>query len=157
MTRMLSAVVFLLLLVALVAAAWYARSGANAAQVAQAERTSLQRQLQAAESQLANLRAREEYQERAVSLLESAATQRFEASAWSQRRLEHSRRELSRREAIQRLASLSGGRFTVFSPQGYELSVRSPNEGLFHVPDQGRSAVFMSLSGVEYLRLGGGR
>lgn len=157
MTRMLSAVVFLSLLVALVVAAWHARAGATAAQVAQAERVSLQRQAQAAESQMANLRARERYQERALSLLQDADAQGFQASAWSQRRLEFSRRELSRREAIQRMESIAGGRFSVFAPQGYELSVRSPDHGLFHVPVDDRSSVFVSLSGVEYLRLGGER
>ena len=157
MTRMLSAVVFLVLLVALVFSAWYARAGATAAQLAQEERFSLQAQAKAAEKQLANLQVRERYQQRAVSLLERVAARRFEASAWSQRRLEYGRRELPRRAAMQRLDSLAGGRFAVFSPQGFELSVPSPEDGLFHTPRDGRSSVFLSLSGVEYLRLGGGR
>lgn len=157
MTRMLSALVFAALLVALAVAAWYARAGASAAQVAQDERVSLQRQAKAAEEQMANLDARESYQRRALSVLERAEERRFEASAWSQRRLEYGRRELSRREALGRLAGVAGGAHSVFTPQGYELSVRSPDEGLFHEPSDSRAPIQMSLSGVEYLRLGGGR
>lgn len=157
MTRMLTAVVFVTVLVALVAAAWYARAGASAAQAAQSERLALQRQAESAERQLANLEARERYQQRAMAVLDRADESRFEASAWSQRRLEYSRRELSRREAVSRLAGVVGGRNTVFTPQSYELSVGKPEEGLFHEPEDSRALVSMSLSGVEYLRLGGGR
>lgn len=151
--RGLRVVLFVVLLTALAAAAYHARSGVKALADARQSTATAQRRLQVLDQRLAALEDRRAYAKRVDALLARADRLELDGGRWSERRIRFTRDHVPRDRALDLLGTTVSGSRSIFIPDAFEFSVLEAGQGLFRRPAWDDREVNLALSGTLHLLL----
>ncbi len=144
-------VLYLALLAALAASAYYAQGGIAALAGARQHAALASARLHALERRLTTLQRRQAHERDVRAMLERAARLGLDApERWHERRVVHRSDTFSRHRVIAALDEALGGPGTAFVPTAFQLSVLAPRFGLFQAPAEDEPGVRFQLEGSLY-------
>lgn len=133
---------------------WMAVTISQKLSAAQSQLARAQSRLVAVQQQLPAAIQRERFAQMSKKVQAQAAQSGFDPSKWAQRRIQRSAVNLSRREVQEQIVQLGASQSgRLMSAEGFELSVRSKDAGIFTRPALDDRGLLLAVTGTLYFPL----